>query len=396
MSVFSKLFIFCSGASVDLLEKCPRFETTKYVCIGLTVFFTALLAVISSFFAFSLIFNDIPLTILFSLLWGAIIFNLDRYIVSTMRHDENKFKDFIKIIPRLIVAFLIAIIISKPLEIQIFKNEIQSHLMIKSAREIANVDLKYASQFKELSKKKSFLDSQYNSMLLIREKYYEEYKCECDGTCGTKLIGRGIECLSKKEKYSREIKLLIKVMIKIKIRKEPEVLIDEEEKKENEYQFMDELALEKIKRDSTLVNLHKMENILKSKVDQEITVVKASVNPGLIDYIRALNEIDKWSSIFIIFIFVMIETAPIFTKLLSSIGPYDNLVLEYERAFETNYLKALDNFDHERKKNIKLKEMTSRMELKSKESEIQSIIKQEARDRYEKIRTELEKKTFEN
>ena len=363
MSVFSKLFIFCSGASVDLLEKCPRFETTKYVCIGLTVFFTALLAVISSFFAFSLIFNDIPLTILFSLLWGAIIFNLDRYIVSTMRNDENKFKDFIKIIPRLIIAFFIAIIISKPLEIQIFKNEIQSHLMIKSAREIANVDLKYASQFKELSKKKSFLDSQYNSMLLIREKYYEEYKCECDGTCGTKQIGRGIECLSKKEKY---------------------------------YQFMDELALEKIKRDSTLVNLHKMENILKSKVDQEITVVKASVNPGLIDYIRALNEIDKWSSIFIIFIFVMIETAPIFTKLLSSIGPYDNLVLEYERAFETNYLKALDNFDHERKKNIKLKEMTSRMELKSKESEIQSIIKQEARDRYEKIRTELEKKTFEN
>ena len=49
-----------------------------------------------------------------------------------------------------------------------------------------------------------------------------------------------------------------------------------------------------------------------------------------------------------------------------------------------------------RKKNIKLKEMSSRMELKSKESEIQSMIKQEARDRYEKIRTELEKKTFEN
>ena len=48
------------------------------------------------------------------------------------------------------------------------------------------------------------------------------------------------------------------------------------------------------------------------------------------------------------------------------------------------YLKALDNFDHERKKNIKLKEMSSRMELKSKESEIQSMIKQEARDRYEK------------
>ena len=138
-------------------------------------------------------------------------------------------------------------------------------------------------------------------MLMIREKYYEEYKCECDGTCGTQQIGRGIECLSKKDKY---------------------------------YQFMDELALEKIKRDSTLVNLSKREYCVEIKSDQEIIVLKASVNPGLIDYIRALNEIDKWSSMFIIFIFVMIETAPIFTKLLSSIGPYDNLVLEYERALK--------------------------------------------------------------
>lgn len=363
IGVFSKFLIFCSGASIDLLEKCPRFETTKYVCIGLTVFFTALLAVISSFFAFSLIFDQSILIVLFSLLWGAIIFNLDRYIVSTMRHSENKLQEFIKVLPRLIIAFLIAVIISKPLEVQIFKSEIQSYLMVKSAQEIADVDLKYTAQFTELSQKKSVVDSQYNSMLMIREKYYEDYKCECDGTCGTRKIGRGIECLSKKEKYE---------------------------------QFLKELASEKIRRDSTLVNLSKRETVLKSKIDQEAAVLKASASAGLIDQIRALNEIDKWSSMFIIFIFVMIETAPILTKLLSSIGPYDNLVLEYERAFETNYLKALDNFDHERQKNLKLKEMSSRMELKSKESEIQNIIKQEARDRYEKIRAELEKKTFEN
>ena len=70
--------------------------------------------------------------------------------------------------------------------------------------------------------------------------------------------------------------------------------------------------------------------------------------------------------------------------------------MEYERAFETNYLKALDNFDLERQKNRKLNEMSSRLELKTKEGEIQSNIKQEAYDRYEKIRAELERKTLEN
>lgn len=361
--VFSRFLIFCSGASIDLLKKCPRFEVTKYVCIGLTVFFTALLAIISSFFAFSLIFDQSVLIVLFSLFWGAIIFNLDRYIVSTMRHSDNKLQELIKVIPRLIIAFLIAVIISKPLELQIFKSEIQSHLMLKTAQKISDVDLKYTAQFTELSQNKSAIDSQYNAMLMIREKYYEDYKCECDGTCGTRKIGRGIECLSKKEKYE---------------------------------QFLKELASEKVRRDSTLVNLSRRETILKTKINEEAAVIKASVSSGLIDQIRALNEIDKWSSMFIIFIFVMIETAPILTKLLSSMGPYDNLVLEYERAFETNYLKVLDNLDHERQKNLKLKEMSSRMELKSKESEIQNIIKQEARDRYEKIRAELEKKTFEN
>ena len=49
--------------------------------------------------------------------------------------------------------------------------------------------------------KKTKIDSQYTVMLMLREKYYEDFKCECDGTCGTKKVGRGIECISKKNKY---------------------------------------------------------------------------------------------------------------------------------------------------------------------------------------------------
>ena len=105
---FSNFLIFCSGASSELLEKCPRFETTKYVCIGLTVFFTAILATISSFFAFSLVFDKMPLVIILSFFWGAIIFNLDRYIISSMRHSEKKWLEIVKVIPRLVIAILIA------------------------------------------------------------------------------------------------------------------------------------------------------------------------------------------------------------------------------------------------------------------------------------------------
>ena len=101
-------------------------------------------------------------------------------------------------------------------------------------------------------------------------------------------------------------------------------------------------------------------------------------------------------SMFILFMFVMIEIAPILTKLMSSKGPYENLILEFEKKFEVNYLKALDNFDHERLKNKKMKEMSTRYEIKSKEKQIQDIVKKDAYDRYEKIRSDLEKKISKN
>jgi hypothetical protein len=61
-----------------------------------------------------------------------------------------------------------------------------------------------------------------------------------------------------------------------------------------------------------------------------------------------------------------------------------------------SYLKELDNLDHERVKNKKLKEMSTRFEIKSKEKQIQDIVKQDAYDRYEKIRNDLENKFLKN
>ena len=359
INFFSRFLLGCSGVSIEIIEKCPRFEITKYSSIGLTICFTAILAFISSFFAFSLIFENTYLIISASILWAAIIFNLDRYIISSMRISRSKVSESVKAIPRLIIAILIAIIISKPLEIQIFKKEIEAYLTQQKLEQVKNVEKKYSADLALLSVEKKTTENRYNSLLSYREKYYEEFKCECDGTCGTGKKGRGIECFSKKEKYES---------------------------------FMEELEIEKSRRDSILGYLAQRELKLLRSIDNDKKTIAAAINTGLIDQIRALNNVDKLSSLFIIFIFIMIETAPILTKLLSSKGPYDNLILEYERQFEINYLKALDDFDHERLKNQKLKEMSTRYEIKSKEAQIQNIVKDETLKRYERIRNQLEDK----
>ena len=86
----------------------------------------------------------------------------------------------------------------------------------------------------------------------------------------------------------------------------------------------------------------------------------------------------------------MVETAPLLTKLLSQKGPYDNLVLEHELRFEMDYLRQVDNYDNERTKNKILKEMSTNIEIKSKESEIKNILKNNALERYNKMRNQLD------
>ena len=51
------------------------------------------------------------------------------------------------------------------------------------------------------------------------------------------------------------------------------------------------------------------------------------------------SETMQWTSIFIILLFIAIETAPVFTKIISNKGPYDHLLRTVEYRFETDALK---------------------------------------------------------
>jgi len=360
LSAITKLLLFSSGATYDLIRKCPRFEVNKYASIGLTVLFTAFLSVLSSYFAFNLIFNSNYISIPLSILWGGIIFNLDRYIVSSMRMNDSRWNEFLKSIPRLLIAVLIAMIISKPLEIKLFSTEIENYLekeKIKLAYEVSN---KYNDNLKHIDSKKEVLESGFQKNLALRDVYYEAYKCECTGTCGTNVRGYGKECQSRKERYEL---------------------------------FLVELKYKQIQKDS-IMRVYSVEEIkIKDLIERENKLISEN-DFGLFDQIRALNQIDEVASFFIFLIFIMIEIAPLLTKLLSNKGPYDNLVLEHEMKFETDYLKQVDNLDHERLKNKKLKEMSTNLELKSKENEIKKILNQDAFERYDRMRKDIDTKNI--
>jgi hypothetical protein len=90
--MLKQFFILCSGADRDLLEGCSEGEQTKYVGIGATVFFTAVMAFLASAYALFTVFDSIYPALIFGFVWSLLIFNLYRFIFSTIK-KRDRFMD---------------------------------------------------------------------------------------------------------------------------------------------------------------------------------------------------------------------------------------------------------------------------------------------------------------
>src|SRR6201996_3169779 len=131
MKRITRFFWFCSGAHIGTLKKYPL-EHNKYVGIGATIFFTAVFASLSGGYAMYFVFAGNPLArvfaVIFGLLWGLAIFNMDRYIVSSINKEGSTNQQILQASPRILLAIMIGIVISRPLELKIFDKEIRQKL----------------------------------------------------------------------------------------------------------------------------------------------------------------------------------------------------------------------------------------------------------------------------
>ncbi|MBD8476775.1 DUF4407 domain-containing protein [Microbacterium sp. CFBP 8794] len=112
------------GADNDVLDEVPE-EVPRFVQMFLVLAGTALVSSLSMMFALLTgvrvsIFLAIPL----ALIWGLIIYNLDRFLTSTMRSTKNVFRLLGLAFPRIIMAALIGIVVAEPLVLQVFQNDI--------------------------------------------------------------------------------------------------------------------------------------------------------------------------------------------------------------------------------------------------------------------------------
>lgn len=122
-------FWLLSGCEISILKDCPT-DYNRQAGIGFTIFMTTVLAFFSGSYAGWYFGESYTTAIIFGFLWSALIFSIDRSMVVTLKKDPTlkKQKFWAPLISRGIMALLIAFIISIPLELLIFQENIELHM----------------------------------------------------------------------------------------------------------------------------------------------------------------------------------------------------------------------------------------------------------------------------
>lgn len=309
MNGLSKFFLMCSGSNLAILKRTPT-EINKHIGIGAAIFFTGLFAALAGSYAMYTVFDSYFLALVIGLIWGLMIFNLDRYIVSTFKMRRTFFGNLYGALPRIVLAVIIAIVISKPLELRIFDSEIKAELALMQQENIKEQETLLASRFdgdilKEQEDIKA-LKAELMAQELKRDLLDAAALAEADGTGGSLKRNMGPIYKAKKadaEKGERELAAL----------------------KEN---LLPVLAERQIQLAA-----------LKDHKQTELSALNEVALTGLASRVEALDRLSRKSrailmaSLFIMLLFIAIETTPIFVKLISSRSPYDYVLDKHEHAF---------------------------------------------------------------
>lgn len=310
MEKIKKFFWLCSGASIALLNKCSS-ESTKYAGIGATIFFTGVFAALAAGYALFTVFDNVWIATLLGLVWGLMIFNLDRFIVSSMRKDGKPRQEWLMAAPRILLAVIISVVIARPLELKIFEKEIQAELVLMEQQAYASqeneVKLRFQSDQNQITNEIEKLNSELAAKTIERNELDKQAREEADGTGGTKQRNAGpIYKLKKADAEKADL----------------------------------ELSQLKARNESLLTERRAALAANQSKLQTELTQLQKQKPDGLAGRLEALSRIAAtssaiaWASWFILFLFIAIETAPVFVKLILLRGPYDNLLKMEEHGYE--------------------------------------------------------------
>jgi hypothetical protein len=332
-----------AGGDRYILERATFADQMKYMCLGGVVTATGIMAALAGGFAFYTIFEPKGVAIeqgfspgtsilacVFGFFWGLMIFNIDRFIVtSTGKGDGTEaitWEEFKGAIPRILMGAIIAMTISKPVEIRMFKTEIDARLyeeQLRTQNEYANrTNASFAERLKRVDDDLSKLDGDRKDLVGRIKRVEIEYQNEVRGEGG--IPGDGPRAKALKENLDG---------LKQELAQYDQI-------------HAAELARSKAEREKILQE--------KDLALSQNTKVAHGLD-GLLERIKLADEIAGWGiSLFVTLLFLAIELTPIFFKLMLVKTPYDYLeenikeLIKAENGIEVRYDYYQDKKGQER------------------------------------------------
>ncbi len=382
-------FWYCATSNKQVIEQCPT-DHNKHTLIGTLVLLTAIFAFISGTFAMNYMFEGNPngyyYALFFGLLWGFLIFSIDRLLISTIRKEtgfelkqHSKVRQSFMVALRFLLAIVISVVITKPLELWLYEDQINAQIVdnVKGRNETDEQKLTddfgidYLAQSKQKTENSIKMytddianvnnDSVYVNMTgkaTSCQKDFDNLKWKTKKENEQKLADvNWIKGLNNNE-YTEEGKIvqpnggfMYGLILSDKGKRKIAQL--EREVNDNKYRvsvkekecarlkkaaanyktaLLDTLNKSLIAAQSDKIKTEKsLENNLETKsvVMDSLKRINKAADRGIFGRIDVLSQYNQstWSrrlaGWLILMIFIMIETAPIIAKLVSKIGPYD-------------------------------------------------------------------------
>jgi len=349
MGGLTSFFHFCAGANESILKRAPT-DSSKYAGIGATIFFTGVFAAIAGGFALHTVFKSVLVAVPFGILWGLMIFNLDRYIVMSIKKTGHIWREIGMATPRILLAVLIAFVIAKPLELKLFESEIKAELVLMEQSKIKQQEdmlkLRYENDINTIKEDIAQLNREVEAKRNVRDELSLAAIQEADGTGGSGKRNLGPIYKAKKAEADQAQAELQSAMLSIA------PLL---ENKQSELTAMTELRA------------------------SDLLAMEATRLDGFAARLDALGRLGEksttilWASIFITLLFMAIETAPLFVKLISSRSPYDYRLEKHESEvalMHHNYVGKLTALSQADLKYVKETERHASLEKINAEKEL--------------------------
>jgi hypothetical protein len=323
MNKVTRFFWFCSGAHIETLKKYP-IEHNKYMGIGATIFFTALFASLSGGYAMYFVFSGsafaVGFAIIFGLIWGTAIFNMDRYIVSSINKEGSTNQQILQASPRILLAIMIGIVISRPIELKIFDKEIRQKL--KSA------------YIKGQHRKIDTLEKTYNQKYAMELGKNTDLKKESDSL--TKDINRSRYQLNQ-EVFGDKTNQTSGITGYGTYAKQKQAVLQEKQDR------LKTVTDQQGKLDNYLAQRKDYEGLNSTRLFTDHELDSLANVAGFADRNWALGQLgynddgsrnlDTYlAETFISWLFILFECLPVFVKLMSPKGPYDVALAKISEA----------------------------------------------------------------